>query len=576
MISYFVSGCKGPFRITLFLPDSQPKGWVVCFPPFAEEMNKCRGMMSAQARALTAVDLAVVVPDLFGTGDSSGDFGDADWSTWKTDMVNLVESIYQQGHQHVFLWGIRLGCLLALDVSNSVSRRIKRIIFWHPLPNGQQAMTQFLRLRMAAGMMEGNQEKVSDLRRQLLEDNSVEVAGYDLSTGLTNAIDGLSMASLAPENVNALTWFEISSSSEKPLSPIARKVIDTWHQAKVAVDSRKVLGDFFWATQEITMVPDLISETTGLLAVDIAEISSSGNSVADMFEETSFSDEQFITFECNDSQLAAIYHPGQSSAKRGILLVVGGPQYRVGSHRQFTLLARDLSDAGIPVFRFDYRGMGDSTGSYIGFEGIEEDISSALDCFQKVHSELEEFVIWGLCDAATAAAFYAPYDQRVKGIVLLNPWVRSEQGQAQSYIRHYYLDRLLSKDFWLKVIKGKYELTSSVKSFLGMVKSAKGNGAISGHNCQIDFGSGESNLTLVQRMEDALDRFRGRVLLIISGNDLTAAEFVDASMESKRLKSVLEDERITIEKIEDADHTFSRRIWRDEVSILTNKWIKSW
>jgi alpha/beta superfamily hydrolase len=46
-----------------------------------------------------------------------------------------------------------------------------------------------------------------------------------------------------------------------------------------------------------------------------------------------------------------------------VLVIVGGPQYRAGSHRQFTLLARSLAEQGFAVLRFDYRGMGDSTGA---------------------------------------------------------------------------------------------------------------------------------------------------------------------------------------------------------------------
>ena len=46
------------------------------------------------------------------------------------------------------------------------------------------------------------------------------------------------------------------------------------------------------------------------------------------------------------------------AASRGMLIVVGGPQYRAGSHRQFTLLARDVAATGVPTMRFDYRGMG--------------------------------------------------------------------------------------------------------------------------------------------------------------------------------------------------------------------------
>ena len=51
--------------------------------------------------------------------------------------------------------------------------------------------------------------------------------------------------------------------------------------------------------------------------------------------------------------------------------MVGGPQYRVGSHRQFTLMARAFAAAGYPVLRFDYRGIGDSEGESRGFERNE-------------------------------------------------------------------------------------------------------------------------------------------------------------------------------------------------------------
>mgnify|MGYP000113667174 FL=1 len=66
----------------------------------------------------------------------------------------------------------------------------------------------------------------------------------------------------------------------------------------------------------------------------------------------------------------------------GVLIAVGGPQYRVGSHRQFLLLSRRLAAEGFPVFRFDYRGMGDSDGAMRSFENVSEDIAAAVDTFR--------------------------------------------------------------------------------------------------------------------------------------------------------------------------------------------------
>ena len=137
--------------------------------------------------------------------------------------------------------------------------------------------------------------------------------------------------------------------------------------------------------------------------------------------------ERPVVFPCAGDDLCGILHPAPGPAQGvGMIVIVGGPQYRVGSHPQFLLLARELAAAGYPVLRFDYRGMGDSEGAFRGFEGIDEDIRAAIDAFCTEAPEVEQVVLWGLCDAASAAAFYGHRDDRVAGMVLVKPWVRTE------------------------------------------------------------------------------------------------------------------------------------------------------
>jgi len=89
--------------------------------------------------------------------------------------------------------------------------------------------------------------------------------------------------------------------------------------------------------------------------------------------------------ECKNIDVVGIRHVPQKAKKRAILIGVGGPKYRVGSHRQFLLLERHLSAQGFPVLRYDYRGMGDSSGEIRTFESIGNDIRSAVDVlFQEV------------------------------------------------------------------------------------------------------------------------------------------------------------------------------------------------
>ena len=146
--------------------------------------------------------------------------------------------------------------------------------------------------------------------------------------------------------------------------------------------------------------------------------------------------EEAIAFPCAGEQLLGIIAHPEQAKRTGVLIIVGGPQYRLGSHRQFLLLARVLSVAGYPVMRFDYRGMGDSTGEMRNFEAVDADIAAAIDAFMVACPELEHFVLWGLCDAASASLLYlhACEDERLSGFVLLNPWVRSVATLACSAI----------------------------------------------------------------------------------------------------------------------------------------------
>ena len=103
----------------LYHPPQGPeeKGAVLYIHPFAEEMNKSRRMAALQSRALAAAGFGVLQIDLRGCGDSSGDFGDADWQTWVEDVVNACHWLSARSKAPLWLWGLRAGCLLAVDAA---------------------------------------------------------------------------------------------------------------------------------------------------------------------------------------------------------------------------------------------------------------------------------------------------------------------------------------------------------------------------------------------------------------------------------------------------------------------------
>lgn len=286
-------------------------------------------------------------------------------------------------------------------------------------------------------------------------------------------------------------------------------------------------------------------------------------------------EESALCFSCRDAWLYGVLSLPERPVARGVLVVVGGPQYRAGSHRQFTLLARDLSFHGVPVMRFDYRGMGDSEGGARNFEEVNDDLRCAIDHFFQQVPSLEELVVWGLCDAASAALFYASDDRRVTGLVLLNPWVRTEESIAKTYLSHYYRARLFAPELWKKIFGGKFNYAAAGRSFLTLMGDAfLGNKK---QAAAIEAGGAVRNLLPIhERMCDGLSRFKGRVLLILSGDDFTAKEFSDLANASRKWRTLLRSSRVTRFDLPQANHTFSRHEWRDQVATWTREWLRAW
>lgn len=284
--------------------------------------------------------------------------------------------------------------------------------------------------------------------------------------------------------------------------------------------------------------------------------------------------EEAVLIECDGDRMVGVLHRGRPEATRGALIVVGGPQYRVGSHRQFLYLARELADRGLPALRFDYRGMGDSEGAQRSFEEIEADISAALDEFFRRVPSLRDVVLWGLCDAASAAVMYACCDSRVSGLALLNPWFRTDATLARTHLRRYYSARLLDPAFWKRFLAGRVNLLRVVSGLYTTMRNllrpaAPGRADPGGHEQPV-------RAPFTDRMRDGLTRFKGPVLFVLSGQDLTAAEFVDATSASSAWSTLLRRPTVRRIKLEEANHTFARREWRDRVSEITLEWMTSW
>ncbi|WP_404379885.1 hydrolase 1, exosortase A system-associated [Caenispirillum salinarum] len=273
-----------------------------------------------------------------------------------------------------------------------------------------------------------------------------------------------------------------------------------------------------------------------------------------------------LAFPCGDAVLVGILHGTSRPARRGVVIVVGGPQYRAGAHRQYVTLARSLAEAGVPALRFDYRGMGDSGGDFRGFEDCGDDIAAAVDTLLEHQPGLEEVVLWGLCDGATAIAFHLADAGRrhpaVAGAVLLNPWARSESGAAAARVKHYYGRRLLNPAFWRKLLTGGVDLRGAAVQALGSLRAARGGKRAAAQPA--------GPAPLPDRLAAALEAASVPLTVILSGRDLTAREFEDTVLARKSVRRRFKGRNaFALHRMADANHTFSTEGHRAQVLART-------
>jgi exosortase A-associated hydrolase 2 len=228
-------------------PQARYRGAILYLHPFAEELNKSRRMAAIQSRAFAAAGFDVLQIDLFGCGDSDGDLVDARWTLWLRDATAARAWLGRQGRGPFYLWGLRLGALLALELAAQM--RPAAILLWHPELDGNAHMRHVMRLRLATGITSAAAPSVAG------EQEHTEIGGYALSAALVRDIGqrALRHITLPPCPMHCYWISPGGAPARAGLAPAA------WQ-------AHGVQGQAFWTTGEIAECPALIAASTRALA----------------------------------------------------------------------------------------------------------------------------------------------------------------------------------------------------------------------------------------------------------------------------------------------------------------------
>ncbi|MYN40944.1 hydrolase 2, exosortase A system-associated [Duganella sp. FT109W] len=263
-LPFFLNADEGERFCLYHAPEmgTPSRGAILYVHPFAEELNKSRRMVALQARAYAQAGFGVLQIDLFGCGDSSGELPQAGWDTWLSDLARAWQWLQARHAGPRYLWGLRLGALLALDFATQAHP--DGVILWQPALSGRAHLHQFARLQSAARLFSGTPAV----------EQSAEIAGYLMSPALSATIGQLEAATLAPRC--PVQWMELSpapqgaaaeyassaGNHQAALQPASELLIERWRQGGARVQAYPVHGEAFWSSSEIGVAPELLAATT--------------------------------------------------------------------------------------------------------------------------------------------------------------------------------------------------------------------------------------------------------------------------------------------------------------------------
>lgn len=219
-----------------------------------------------------------------------------------------------------------------------------------------------------------------------------------------------------------------------------------------------------------------------------------------------------LTFPCGPDTLVGTLDMEAATGSTGILLVSGGREVRAGSWGGQAQLAARLAAAGVPVFRYDRRGVGESEGRDPGFQHTRDDIAAALAAFRAAVPTLRRVIGFGNCDAAAALMLHAA-EIGLDGVVLANPWTLetdeadgAQGAGAPAAIRQRYLAKLANPREVLRLLTGGVNLAKLARGLRTAASSAPKS-------------------AIVDRMAASLARFSGPVTIPLATGDRTAQMF---------------------------------------------------
>lgn len=261
--------------------------------------------------------------------------------------------------------------------------------------------------------------------------------------------------------------------------------------------------------------------------------------------------ESIVELDCANGPFTAIHHQA-NNADTTVVFMPGRPQTRVGPHRLFVFLARQLALQGINAVRFDHSGWGDNLGPLQDYQQPSEELASVLNWIKK-QSPANQILLLGLCDGATASLLEGHAD--ISGLILLNPFFDDEAAWSGALVQDHYLSQTKSAQAIWGHIKQPLQLPGKLLGFVSHLRQSR---------------SGQAGTSATKAIKE-LQTSKLPIMLCFAENDLTATQ------SQLQLKDWLNkpQQTVKLETVRNADHTFSNSANRQHLLALITEFVNA-
>lgn len=541
--SFFLSAGGRALAATCFLPD-QVAGAVLLVPPFVEERKGALPVLVQTARALAAKNVASLLFDFSGCGDSQGAFETTPSEALEADCEAALAwlALTFPSLPRAAL-GVRTGALLASHLA-ARNPDLFALVQWSPV-TGSDLIRQLLQRRMVNDMVAYGkaQESRAALEARLRSGEAVDLDGYPVSGSFYAWAQ-----TLTPQPVTLPVLIVSGGHDEKTAAACA---------ALASAATRTELRyPPFWNTVGHVDLTALIAETVCWLGKHFADATSAPAACPTLRVAAPFG--EFVSLAAAPV-VRGFFDTPAAAPRGGLLFLHGWSGDRTGPHRLFTRFARQMAERGFLCVRPDFigRGLSDGEASEASIRRMTENAQAALDALRQRLPPGTPVAVTAICSGCKVAIALTSKNQDIEKLLLWSPESMGSLRSSATGLRKTvsalttYARKLIRPETWKKIFSGKVQA--------GLVTQA----LVKHETRSVEEAAWEDGVLKVFRA------YRNPVLLVFGGSDPDAPGSSRAYAEYCRKNGVPH----TSHTIAHAGHSYYGEAWTSELFDLSSRFL---